>query len=239
MDESGTADKETPTLFWRRSGLGTIHAGRPPNGLNQPVWALAKPLLCRLKPEPPKTDKNDCMKMTWRLSTMLIFTAACSAMAGDGQGTWNAWLASQATPKTREATVLSGDGKVQSVVATSEYDVRVKQVTVEEQKRDEHDVLRVVKQTRTTEVLDAFGGKLTTLEENTGIGGTLAPKQIVEEVKTPLRTVVTIQTRNEDGHLVVTKRTTRTQREDGTMVTEVETRSASGALVVTERTTER
>jgi hypothetical protein len=173
------------------------------------------------------------------LLALLTMFAAASALAGNVEEAWSAWLAAQATPKIQEVTALATDGSVQSVVSTRQYDVRAKQVTVEEQKRGEDGILQVAKQTRTTEILDAFGGKLTIQEENVGLGGMLVPRQIVEEIKTPARTVTTVRTRNSDGHLVLTKRTTRALQEDGSFATEVEELNGSGALVVTERVAER
>ncbi len=161
--------------------------------------------------------------------------AAGIVLAEDSSGPWNEWLASQATPKTRQVTTLSADGTVLSVVITTEYNMHVKQVNIEERTLDENNQLSLSRQRRSTEVLDAHGGKYLLREEKTGLTDTLVPRHITEEVKTSTRTVTTVRARDDKDRLVVTQRTISERQEDGSLVTTVESRNADGNLGVTQR----
>ena len=174
------------------------------------------------------------------LRLFLALAAAFGAAAGHvwADGSTSEWLAENAVPKTTEKQVNDDQGNLQTVVVEQEYKVSVHRKSTEVRHRDKNGSLVLSSRKQVTKTSDTFGGHTTVIEELEPGRADMVVTRVEEKRKTPTGYVHTVQERDKNGNLVMTRRITQSVNEEGERVKTVEQRGADGIMHVKEIVTE-
>jgi len=171
---------------------------------------------------------------TLKIIIFLVAFLYAPFIFGDGEFDW---LKEHIIVNNTENVKCDANGIPQTINTTKRSSITLSQTVSEQKQRNKNGKLVVVSRTRTTSTTDTNRHKTTITENEFATDTGFKIMSITKTEKTPTGTISTLQSRNKNGELVATRKTTISKNNDGVTTRTIETLNKDGNFVIIEATT--